>query len=167
MTDKAEKRKRELLAAARTILDKEGVNALSIRALSEKCGASVGTIYLYFKSKNELIASLVLEDWDKEIERAKIHLMGKTQAYDRAKVLYESLISFGAAHIDIWAAYPRNLASILRDSDFHTLMINQMREVFALDRFTIEVLLHYASLSDQTFSDISCKLKKLLGQSGD
>lgn len=167
MPDKGLKRRRELLDTAREIIRKEGIGALSVRRLSEVSGASVGTVYLYFKSKKALIAAIVLEDWYKEIDRAKKHLEGKTQAFDRAKILYESFISFGAANFEIWAAYPSNLAEMLRNNDYHTYMINQIKEVFELDRFIIEVLLHYASLSDQSFGDISCQLKKLLGHGGD
>ncbi len=52
--EKDEKRQRILDAAAEIILQ-EGFDKLTVRKLAEKLEYSAGTIYLYFKDKNELI----------------------------------------------------------------------------------------------------------------
>jgi AcrR family transcriptional regulator len=62
----AERREREreslratILEAARDLLSEEGLDALSMRAIAKRIEYSAGTIYLYFRDKDDLIRSLV------------------------------------------------------------------------------------------------------------
>jgi AcrR family transcriptional regulator len=62
----AERREREreslratILEAARDLLSEEGLDALSMRAIAKRIEYSPGTIYLYFRDKDDLIRSLV------------------------------------------------------------------------------------------------------------
>lgn len=64
----AERRERErehvrtlILEAARDILSEQGLAGLSMRAIAERIEYSPGTIYLYFKDKDELIREVVKE----------------------------------------------------------------------------------------------------------
>lgn len=64
----AERRERErenlratILEAARVLLSEEGLDALSMRAIAKRIEYSPGTIYLYFRDKDDLIRSLVME----------------------------------------------------------------------------------------------------------
>ncbi|MBD5457178.1 MAG: TetR/AcrR family transcriptional regulator, partial [Lachnospiraceae bacterium] len=58
----------KILAASRTRLLTEGYAALSLRGIAQDCSIAVGTIYNYFKDKNTLIASVMLEDWLEALE---------------------------------------------------------------------------------------------------
>lgn len=62
----AERREREreslrttILEAARDLLSEGGLDALSMRAIAKRIEYSPGTIYLYFRDKDDLIRSLV------------------------------------------------------------------------------------------------------------
>lgn len=64
----SERREREreslrttILEAARDILSEGGLDALSMRAIAKRIEYSPGTIYLYFRDKDDLIRSLVME----------------------------------------------------------------------------------------------------------
>jgi len=64
----AERREREreslrttISEAARHILSEGGLDALSMRAIAKRIEYSPGTIYLYFRDKDDLIRSLVME----------------------------------------------------------------------------------------------------------
>ncbi len=53
----------EILQASRNLIRQRGWEAVSIRAVAEACGVSVGTIYNYFRSKDELIGASVESVW--------------------------------------------------------------------------------------------------------
>lgn len=55
--------KEELLAAARTIVHRDGLDALNIRALAQYCGIATGSVYNYFTSKSELLVAMAEDYW--------------------------------------------------------------------------------------------------------
>jgi len=59
-----EKRRLEILDAARTVLFRDGMNAVSMNKIADAAEVSVGTLYLYFESKEELFAALQEEGLD-------------------------------------------------------------------------------------------------------
>lgn len=55
------KRKASILKAAREVFFKKGFMAATMDAIADRCGLAKGTIYLYFKSKEELYVSIMSE----------------------------------------------------------------------------------------------------------
>ena len=53
-----EERKRQILAAARSLLFAEGLQATSVNKIAKSAELGVGTIYFYFASKEEIFAAL-------------------------------------------------------------------------------------------------------------
>lgn len=56
-----QERKRQILAAARTLLFSEGLQGTSINKIAEKAELAIGTIYFYFRNKEEIFAALQQE----------------------------------------------------------------------------------------------------------
>lgn len=50
-----------VLEAAGEIVGEQGLDALSMRAIAERIGYSPGTIYLYFRDKDELLGGVMNE----------------------------------------------------------------------------------------------------------
>jgi AcrR family transcriptional regulator len=66
-----EGRRRDILEAARTLLEREGYGRLGIREVARGARVSAGTVYTYFASREELFAVLYserLEQFQGEIE---------------------------------------------------------------------------------------------------
>jgi AcrR family transcriptional regulator len=57
-----EARRRAILEAARTLFAQQGVEATSMDALAARAELAKGTLYLYFKSKEELLIAMLEED---------------------------------------------------------------------------------------------------------
>jgi AcrR family transcriptional regulator len=55
---------RALIAAGRRILEAEGPDALSLRAVAREAGVSPAAPYHHFKDKGELLAAVAAEGWD-------------------------------------------------------------------------------------------------------
>ena len=53
-----------ILLKIREMVAKKGLNALSIRGLAKELGCSVGTIYYYYPSKDELIIEAIESVWE-------------------------------------------------------------------------------------------------------
>ncbi len=61
-TGERDKRIEELLAAATAVFAERGYNAATIDAVAERAGVAKGTVYQYFKSKEELLFA-VFDRW--------------------------------------------------------------------------------------------------------
>ena len=57
-------RKEQILDAARTLLFKRGLQATTINQIAKLSELSVGTLYLYYKNKEEIFAELEKEGFD-------------------------------------------------------------------------------------------------------
>ena len=55
----------KILDVADKILREEGYKELSVRKVANLCGIAVGTFYLYFPSKDDLVANAILRSWKK------------------------------------------------------------------------------------------------------
>lgn len=65
---RSERRRRDLLAAARRVVSDGGFHSLQMLAVAAAAGTAVGTIYRYFPTKAELCAALVAEVSARELE---------------------------------------------------------------------------------------------------
>lgn len=54
-------RTRQLLGAAARLMEREGSHAVSMQALAEEAGVSVGLIYRYFGNKQDLLLAVIVE----------------------------------------------------------------------------------------------------------
>jgi AcrR family transcriptional regulator len=52
-------RTREILAAARKLLEQRGLEAMTMEEIAAAAGVAKGTLYLYFQSKDELILAMI------------------------------------------------------------------------------------------------------------
>ena len=54
----------KLLEEAKKQVMEQGYASMTIRSVAGACGVGVGTVYNYFASKDMLVASFMLEDWN-------------------------------------------------------------------------------------------------------
>lgn len=66
---RAHERRESLLDAAATILDRDGWEALTTRALATEAGAAIGTVYDYFRNRDAVLVGL-LERYQDRMETA-------------------------------------------------------------------------------------------------
>jgi len=58
-------RTREILAAARNLMEQRGLEAVTMEEIAGAAGVAKGTLYLYFPSKDELIRALITQVGEK------------------------------------------------------------------------------------------------------
>src|SRR5579875_2579778 len=61
---RARRRSEQLLAAAARLMEREGSEAVSMQAVADEAGVSVGLIYSYFANKQELLLAVIVDVLD-------------------------------------------------------------------------------------------------------
>jgi AcrR family transcriptional regulator len=69
-------RTREILAAARQLLDQRGLETMTMEEIAAAAGVAKGTLYLYFQSKDDLLQALITQVGENIIEDVEAALQG-------------------------------------------------------------------------------------------
>ncbi|MCK5407479.1 MAG: TetR/AcrR family transcriptional regulator [Candidatus Krumholzibacteria bacterium] len=94
---KREQQRQDILVAARELFLREGSARFTMRKLAREVGCVPGTLYLYFKDKNDLIAVLVEESFERlmdDLERPRTDISPLV----RLKEMMHAYIEFGLAN---------------------------------------------------------------------
>lgn len=131
---RVEEKERTILAAARTIFLKNGFERARMADIARRAGVAEGTIYIYYRTKNDLLQAVVLQFWDAITEDAARAVDPKADTFDQLRALAET-----------------HLALMIRDRDFIELEVilrNSGTEPVASDRRAIK---RYAAVFDDVF----------------
>jgi len=69
-------RTREILAAARSLLEQRGPEAMTMEEIAAAAGVAKGTVYLYFQSKDHLLQALIARVGENIIQDVEASLKG-------------------------------------------------------------------------------------------
>ena len=81
--DVSEERKDQILNAAEEVFNQKGLDNARMDDIAEETGLSKGTLYLYFKSKDDLIAAIldrIFQREFREFENVDLSTMSATDA---------------------------------------------------------------------------------------
>ncbi len=62
----------KILDNAQRLLFEEGYEVLTVRKVATDCGIATGTFYNYYKSKDELVAHIMLRDWKQALQEMSV-----------------------------------------------------------------------------------------------
>jgi len=71
-----QEQRQRIIKAAFSCFLREGFQKTSIRAICKEAGLAVGTLYIHFKDRNEIISSMKSMAYDKPIEEIKFNEWG-------------------------------------------------------------------------------------------
>lgn len=86
--------KENILNTARDMILVEGLNSISIRELSSRCNISIGTIYNYFDSKQDIVISVVWQEWYSTLNRMDYHNNSNIDYIEKLKIIFIEIRSF-------------------------------------------------------------------------
>jgi AcrR family transcriptional regulator len=128
-TKEKQDRKEAILTAAREVFFEQGIRRATVDAVAERAEVAKGTVYLYFESKETILAHLLLEGLDGLGQRLEA-------AYDEGGVhnAEARLRRLAAAYLDYYQTEP----------DYFRLMMAFDRGHFqeAVSRDVYETILH-------------------------
>lgn len=109
-------RKNAILKAARRLFFENGFRPVTVESIAKKAELSKGSIYLYFKSKEEIYTNILLSDIDKFQENFKDLLHNSASAS-------EAITKFAIIYVDLFLN-DRELFRILMTFMLHTNVMN-------------------------------------------
>ncbi len=87
-------RKNDILGCAEDIIVHEGLTGLSLQKVAKRSGLAIGTIYLYFQKKEDLIASLTLKSRQFLLQKFKESIQLEDHAIRQIERLLEAYFQF-------------------------------------------------------------------------
>ncbi len=135
-----EERKRQILDAARDLLFAEGLQSTSVNKIAKNAELGVGTIYSYFRSKEEIFAALQQEGIDLLHEKAKNAISRENSGPDRLRAIAGSYLDFSAENRDYFDIINYFLSSpgTLLGDELKEIIDQQGNQIISLMVSTIE-----------------------------
>ena len=87
-----------LIKEATRQIEESGYGAMTIRSVAKACGVGVGTVYNYFSSKEELVATHLLEDWNQCMTAISAVSTYSDSPRPVALCIFDQLVSFSRRH---------------------------------------------------------------------
>ena len=129
----------EILAEAKKQVGLRGYKNTTIRSVASECNIAVGTVYNYFKSKDMLIASFILEDWLECVNDISAHSKENRRAY--LEFIHLSLRKFEKNHKALFSDKEAAKVFYTAFSERHKQLRSQLAELImpiSPDHFTAE-----------------------------
>ena len=157
----------KLIEEAKKQLETCGYSALTIRSVAKGCGVGVGTVYNYFSSKDDLLATYLLSDWkDCMAAISDVSLRSDSPA-PVIRYMFDQLLGFAQRHQAIFRDQAAASAFAGSFSHYHGLLRTQLsaplRKFCGSDfaaEFIAESLLTW-SMSGKAFDEIYGMIGKL------
>ena len=116
----------QLLEETRKQIAENGYADTTIRSVAGACGLGVGTVYNYFKSKDMLIATFLMDDWMKHL--ASMQKLPRDNSETLFKGIYDSIWDFYNENIKIFSDTEAAKVAGIGYSDRHKMLRNQIAD---------------------------------------
>jgi AcrR family transcriptional regulator len=100
-TQPAEVRRAQLLDAAASVLVQKGASAMTVAEVAERAGLAKGTVYLYFETKEDLVAGLQARYTGALVEAARGLVDGPGSHLARLEHFLRSMVDLHAAEREL------------------------------------------------------------------
>lgn len=165
-----------IIEQANIQLFEKGYSDMTMRSVADACGIAVGTVYNYYKSKDMLVAKIMLRDWTKIIDEVSEKCKTVNDIYEGFKIMYEGLLKFVEKYDPVWTQYGKSF-SLRREMPVQfDLLITQLSDILNeilvrchgekdhyISVFLAEVILNAATKKDFEYDNISRVLHRMFG----
>lgn len=120
--------KDKILDITDRILQDDGYRALSVRKIAHMSGMATGTFYLYFPSKDVLVAMTLARTWERTTADMKLVSSTCTDFAEGVKKLYGLMCGFLQKYRATFAEYSRSVGSHETLASRHIMLRSQIAE---------------------------------------
>lgn len=123
--------------AGKKMLLEDGYEKMTLRRVALECGIGLGTTYNYFPSKEMLVASIMLEDWQALLGRTKPVIEEADCALSGLEKIFLMVREYTELYQQVWDSYG---GAMIISKERHTLLIRQLSELVSsvLERFGVQ-----------------------------
>ena len=162
-----------LIDEARRQVYENGYEAVTIRSIARGCSIGLGTFYNYFKSKDMLIATFLLEDWQSRLANLEEASVSETNPMTMTWEVYRELDEFIKNNLAIFSSVQAAKAFNNSVGDYHKILRKQLanpirtvlekgsyEETEYLSLFVAEAILCWR-IEKRSFDELSPVINKL------
>ncbi len=159
---------RRLMEEARRQVQESGYSALTIRSVAKGCGVGVGTVYNYYASRDALVASFLLTDWNSCLEAIRTEAENAVHPEPVLWKVYESLKQFLQQHEAVFRDESAAVGFSGASGHYHSLLRSQLADPirrFCCDDFTAEFIAEAMlvwTVAGKSFEEIYQLIQKLI-----
>lgn len=130
MTDQSvsERKRNAILDAARTVFSRQGYAGASVEDVAEQAGIAKGTLYLYFKSKEELYLAALARDMETLSRQARDEMDRVPTLREKMLALLRVRLEYSRANEDFLRIYLAEYGSMFVKSSLHGELCRLARE---------------------------------------
>lgn len=81
----------DIIQATREVLSQQGYKKLNIRTIAARCGIATGTFYNYFQSKQDVLSTMMAEQWSDMKRRIEAAMDAEQSPMQRLCTIFDEL----------------------------------------------------------------------------
>ena len=116
----------KLLEEAKRQIEESGYSTMTIRSVAKACGVGVGTVYNYFSSKEDLLASFMVKDWNQCISAINAVSTYSDSPAPVARCIADQLTAYAQRHVAVFRDEAAAAGFAGSFSRYHTLLRAQL-----------------------------------------
>lgn len=122
-----ENARRQLLDEAKKQVCENGYAKTTIRSVAKACGLGLGTVYNYFESKDMLIATFMLDDW--QVSLQAMQKAAGSDAQTTLRAVYDEVCVFSGKYHTLFADQSAAKVFAAAFAERHTMLRSQIAKV--------------------------------------